>query len=363
MVLDGREVPEITSGLTAKRRQGGEPRQLAEHLGESFQGSILVGRGFVLDADEAQRLISEDSRNRSVVRPYLGGQELNNDPEHRPSRWAIDFFDMPEEEARSFPSCWAIVEAKVKPERQRRRPDGSFALRSPQPQRYWQYADKRPALYRLLKTVDTSVVTAQVGTQMPVRVSSNQILDAKIIAFPRATDSMWGALTSAFHQLWVVQWTTTLQTTLTYVPTRVFDTFPFPREDEVVAETMRRLSEYRANLMRDHAEGLTKTYNKVNNPEEQAAPIQGLRDLHIALDHAVRAAYDWSDLALDHCHWETPQGMRFTVSPAAKDELLDRLLELNHERYAAEVAAGLHDKKGERGKRNPKGGASQGSLL
>ena len=37
--------------------------------------------------------------------------------------------------------------------------------------------------------------------------------------------------------------------------------------------------------------------------------------------------------------------MRFTVSPAAKDELLDRLLELNHERYAAEVAAGLHDKK------------------
>ena len=33
-------------------------------------------------------------------------------------------------------------------------------------------------------------------------------------------------------------------------------------------------------------------------------------------------------------------------------ELLDRLLELNHERYAAEVAAGLHDKKG--GKKPPK---------
>jgi hypothetical protein len=26
-------------------------------------------------------------------------------------------------------------------------------------------------------------------------------------------------------------------------------------------------------------------------------------------------------------------------------EFVDRLLELNHERYAAEVAAGLHDKK------------------
>jgi formamidopyrimidine-DNA glycosylase len=37
--------------------------------------------------------------------------------------------------------------------------------------------------------------------------------------------------------------------------------------------------------------------------------------------------------------------MRFTVAPDVKDELLDWLLELNHERYAAEVAAGLHDKK------------------
>ena len=74
--------------------------------------------------------------------------------------------------------------------------------------------------------------------------------------------------------------------------------------------------------------------------------IERLRELHVELDYAVRDAYGWTDLQLDHHHWETPQGMRFTVSPAAKDELLDRLLELNHQRYAEEVAAGLHDKKG-----------------
>jgi hypothetical protein len=33
------------------------------------------------------------------------------------------------------------------------------------------------------------------------------------------------------------------------------------------------------------------------------------------------------------------------VGPVARQEILDRLLELNHERYAAEVAAGLHEKK------------------
>ncbi len=38
------------------------------------------------------------------------------------------------------------------------------------------------------------------------------------------------------------------------------------------------------------------------------------------------------------------QGERFTVSAAARRELLARLLRLNHERHAAEVAAGLHEK-------------------
>ena len=36
------------------------------------------------------------------------------------------------------------------------------------------------------------------------------------------------------------------------------------------------------------------------------------------------------------------QGVRFTLSPEAADEVLDRLLELNKDRYESEVAAGLH---------------------
>lgn len=70
-------------------------------------------------------------------------------------------------------------------------------------------------------------------------------------------------------------------------------------------------------------------------------------------------------LELNHHHWTTPQGVRFTVSPEAKDELLDRLLELNHERYAAEVAAGLHDKKARKigARRSPKSAPNQEKLL
>jgi hypothetical protein len=60
-----------------------------------------------------------------------------------------------------------------------------------------------------------------------------------------------------------------------------------------------------------------------------------------------------SRLGLDHGFHETSQGTRFTIGPAARTEVLDRLLELNHARYAEEVARGLHRPKkgGKRGAR------------
>ena len=59
----------------------------------------------------------------------------------------------------------------------------------------------------------------------------------------------------------------------------------------------------------------------------------------------VPAAYGWSDLNLDHGFHETKQGVRFTISEPARREVLQRLLKLNHERYAEEVKQGLHGKK------------------
>jgi hypothetical protein len=46
-----------------------------------------------------------------------------------------------------------------------------------------------------------------------------------------------------------------------------------------------------------------------------------------------------------HGFHETAQGVRYTVSEAARREVLGRLLELNHQRYAEEVAAGVHETK------------------
>jgi len=103
--------------------------------------------------------------------------------------------------------------------------------------------------------------------------------------------------------------------------------------------------------MLDRMEGLTKTYNRVHDPEESSDDIVELREIHVALDHAVRDAYGWDDLDLDRDFHETKFGTRFTFALAPRQEVLDRLLELNHERYADEVRRGLHGKSKSKGMR------------
>jgi len=84
-----------------------------------------------------------------------------------------------------------------------------------------------------------------------------------------------------------------------------------------------------------------------NTPSSSDAAIAGileLRRLHVELDTAVRDAYGWQDLPLEHDFYEVetlPENdrVRYTISPAARKELLKRLLAENHRRAAAESAA------------------------
>ena len=110
-----------------------------------------------------------------------------------------------------------------------------------------------------------------------------------------------------------------------------------------------RLDTFRRELMLARQAGLTATYNLVHDQRCTDADIAELREIHRAIDEAVVRAYGWDDLlaaGLDHGFHDTRQGPRYTIGAVARQEILDRLLELNHERYAAEVKAGLHDKRG-----------------
>jgi hypothetical protein len=156
------------------------------------------------------------------------------------------------------------------------------------------------------------------------------------VVFAYDDDAHFGFLTSAFHYWWTITRASTMRTDVRYTPTDCFETLPQPELTEAVGKAGTDLDAHRRQLMLDRWEGLTATYNTVHNPKEEAADITELRRLHVELDHAVAAAYGWDDLRLDHDFWETRQGTRFTIAPGARVELLDRLLELNHARFAKE---------------------------
>ena len=48
---------------------------------------------------EMHRLIAKDPRNADRIFPYIGGEEVNDQPTHAHHRYVINFGEMTEEEA------------------------------------------------------------------------------------------------------------------------------------------------------------------------------------------------------------------------------------------------------------------------
>ena len=133
--------------------------------------------------------------------------------------------------------------------------------------------------------------------------------------------------------------------------------------DSGLAELGERYHAHRKALMQSLWLGLTKIYNLFHvrdlSPETvtqvskkdadtAAAGVEALlelRRLHVELDFAVRDAYDWQDLDLEHGFHEVetlPENdrVRYTISPTARREVLNRLLAENHARADYRVQGG-----------------------
>lgn len=150
---------------------------------------------------------------------------------------------------------------------------------------------------------------------------------------------------NSIQSLWIAEFASSMRTDVRYTPTDCFETFPFPASLDGLESIGERYHAHRQQVMLARQEGLTKTYNRFHDLGETSADIEKLRTLHVEMDQAVAAAYGWTDLNLEHDFYETKHGNRFTIIEPTCREILQRLLKLNHERYAEEVAAGLHEKK------------------
>ncbi|NKI41628.1 hypothetical protein [Streptomyces physcomitrii] len=304
--------------------------RLVANKGKSFQGSNVLGKGFILTPEQADDLIQRDPRNRDVLFPYLNGEDLNSRPDCSASRWVINFHDWSEERARSYPEVFTIVERDVKPERLKNN-------RKVRRERWWQYAERAPKLYQAIKGLDRILVVAQTSrTQMPARVPVGPVFDQKLVVFPRQGTADLCFRASSFQYLWTLRMGSTRTADLVFTPSTCSETLPQPQNIDSLQAAGDSLEAVRNSVMLDRQIGLTKLYTAMHDPAVTDSFIEDLRNAHSAVDRMVAQAYKWADLDIECGFHPTPQGLRYTFNPAVQSEILDRILELNHNRHHLE---------------------------
>jgi len=383
ILLDGKPVEKITAFLFPK---GGNenPKTLLANAGKSFQGSIVLGMGFTFDDTNENatsiatmhELIAKDPRNADRIFPFIGYQEVANSPTHSHHRYVINFGEMSEDEARKYPDLIAIVETKVKPERDGQKRD---ALRI----RWWQYAEKRPGLVRAIAQCDrVLVISSQAAVHFALNfLPSNYVFSSNLNVFPLETYAEFCTMQCRSHEVWARFFGSSMKDDLSYTPTTCFETFPFPdnwETDATLEATGEAYYTYRAQLIIGTNQGLTTTYNRFHDPQETDPAILKLRDLHAEMDRAVLAAYGWTDIDTtcefildyedeDDTTSKRKKPYRYRWTQATHDEVLARLLDLNQKRYDQEMIGGKKAEKGgkkkkEEGKKNAKTPKSQPSI-
>jgi hypothetical protein len=388
-VLDGRRVQRISAFLVEGNLDT-SPSALVANSRKAFQGSNILGKGFTFDDYAAARgetesldtmrgLIAKDPRNAQRIFPIIGGDEVNTDPEHRFDRYVIDFFDRPlrreaslkawagmddseiadcratgivpadypGEVAEDWPDLIGIVRRRVKPERDKQ-------ARPTRKKRWWQFAEKSPGLYRAIEPLRHVLVnSSKASPQYAIAVlPKGMVYSQNLNVFAFDCFSAFAVLQSTIHEIWARFVGTTFEDRLTYVKDDCFGSYPFPdgfEADPLLEAVGQDYRAFRAQLMTDLNEGLTKTYNRFHARGDSTPGIGRLRELHAAMDVAVLRAYGWSDLAdcavpefieQDADEGKTPK-TRLDWTARFKDEVLARLLAVNAKRAAADRSAGL----------------------
>jgi hypothetical protein len=363
--LSGRSVQFISAFLSDQEEWS--PKRLKANENVAFQGSIVLGMGFVLSRDEAQRMLDAETRNAEVIFPYLNGEDLNSDPEQRASRWVINFWDWSEEKATTYREPYGWIKERVYPERLEKSKEKSYRNIMSM---WWQHWNVRPGLYHAIgrgamfcqhpahwnpldKPIAQVLVVARVSKTLAFAlVDPGTVFADQIVAFAFDSGIHFALLQSNIHGVFAWQHSSKLKSDLRYSPSDAFETFPLPEiNGSVEVSSLEALGEFynalRTEIMLAEGIGLTRFYRRFHDPNETDRRIHELRTTHARIDRTVTLAYGWDDLDLGHGFHEVsylPENdrVRFTISEPARVEVLRRLSELNRQRYKDEVDKGLH---------------------
>lgn len=358
--LVGRVVTYISAFLSD--REEWSPTHLKANETIAFQGSNVLGMGFVLTHDEARRMLDSDPKNSDVIFPYLNGEDLNTDPEQRPSRWVISFWDWPEERAREYTLPFDRVSSLVRPEREKLGGNPSAEGRK---RKWWLYGRDAKALYHAIgrgsrferhpkgwtNTVapkPRALACSLVSKYLSITsVPTDWVYAHRLAVFALDSAADFAFLSSSINDSWARKNSSSLETRLNYAPSDAFETLPVCNFDEQLSEIGKNYEYHRRQSCRLFGIGLTSLYNRIHAPTDTDPHIAELRELQRETDIAVARAYGWDGIALEHGFHEVPylsanDRVRFTISETARHEVLRRLSDLNRQRYQEEVEVGLH---------------------
>lgn len=401
--LDGRRAAEITPYL-ADDEEGRKPQTLVSNAGLSFQGSIVLGMGFVLAPSRAQDLLGRDGNLKDVLFPYLNGEDLNSTPDQSPNRWVINFHnwplgrvgqklpcsgeeiadairrggsrlsddwyprpnsrwdaageerqakwlqlglvpdDYPGPVAADYPECLFIVERFVRAERERLASGDSTAR--DRARRWWQFARPTIALYAAIRPLPRCLARARVSQYHSFAwVPTDIVVSEQTVVIADSHDATFATVQSTFHQVFTERNASSLETRQRYTPSDCFETFPLPDVTEALDEAGKRLDEVRRAAMVSREIGLTALAQLIHRPTANESDIQVVREAIVLVDEAVRAAYGWDDLPMEHGFYGEGRACRFSASPKARTEMLRRLMRLNRRRYEEENSVSLNGAK------------------
>src|SRR5262249_39151254 len=146
----------------------------------AHNGTTIRSDGFTLTLDEATTLLQSD-RNRDVILPLTGGEEVTAPPSRQNERFVICFRAKSLEEASAWPEVLALVRERVVPQRMKAKDHGPGAHGK---KYWWQHVLRADPLYRAIRGLQRCLVTAQVSRHHAIRFEpTNRLFNHKVFVF------------------------------------------------------------------------------------------------------------------------------------------------------------------------------------
>jgi MmeI, DNA-methyltransferase domain/MmeI, N-terminal domain/MmeI, helicase spacer domain/MmeI, target recognition domain len=330
-------VQQINADLTGGANVASALR-LNANKGLSFMGMTLIGKGFRVTPDEVTKLGYDLENLPPVIRSHMNARELMQ-------KWAehyvLDLFGLNVKETQDkYPPLYQWLLERVKPERDQNKDSG--------PKKYWWlFGRSRPDLRTAVADLGQFIITPETSKHRVFVISDLKLVpDHSLFAVALEDIYFLGILSSQYQSLWTEAAGSRMATS--HAPrwrnTICFDPFPFPdatdEQKACIRDLGERLDAHRKKVQAEHAKAtLTAMYNalerlreieRTQKAGEEAAPLTEkerefhdsaligiLKQIHDNLDAAVADAYGWPVDLPD-------------------EEILERLVALNHERSAEE---------------------------